>query len=933
MIDQKTSLLIPSQLPEFIRDDPSYDKFVLFLQAYYEWLEQNNNVIDRTKNLLDYKDVDKTSEEFLDYFYNDFLSYFPKDILADKQKVVKLAKQLYQSKGTPSSYKFLFRLLYNSDVDFFYTKDAVLKASSGKWYIAKSLKLDSTDKKWLTLTNKNGSFRVFGLTTKSIATIENVLLVGSKIEVFISDIERLFQSGEIIRVVDSNNQPILFEGKTLEAKIVGQISQINVNPSNRGLLYLPGDPVVVYGGLNSNNGHGAAATIKTTTSGSIQRISVLNGGFGYTQNTAINITNASGAIAIIGSLDPSSANTANVTFIPSDRIGSKTAGGSYTGISIGAANYNFANVMVSDANTTLSNAFSFLSFQTYPISSILVENGGGGISKTPIVTAETTYNTQDGVSIGYLKNLGILAPIQIASGGTGYLENDTINIIGGSGYGVYANVTSVDADGQILAVKYVYPNPDIPHHYPLGGLGHRTSNLPTLTVNSANTEATGANLYVSGILGQGANFGVVVDRVGSIIDINVTDYGEDYISTPNISLKVQDIVVSNLLVGNLPNKGDIIYQGSSLNSASYIATVDSIDTLVSNGDPLQSLWKLRVYNYSSILNFSLPINVYSKDIIMNMSNEYTTINKNSRYNSSGVITYGDGTAEAGAKFLNGLVISEGKYLDSTGQLSAFDVLQSENYNNYTYEIIVEKEIAKYRKILLDLLHPTGLKVLGKYVLKSQSEFKVDSSISLYKAHTLAYYTSNIDAYATMTSDWTNLSANVVQIYGNDFNNLSDFVYPGNTFSIVTTNDEQVSSEVVSVDDANNTITLKDSTWLTIPNVAIVTGNTGDYSINISELTGNYNIINNGIYNNNGYPYWVQPFLPLEYRSAGALNSIVYVEDQIKFIQNDEIKTVIDIDYDNGILTLDSPLSNNINSLMSVKRNVYATDVKIFGLIN
>ena len=71
--NQKTSLLVPSQLPEFIRDNPDYNNFVLFLQAYYEWLEQNNNITDRTKNLLNYKDVDATTSEFTQYFYNDFL--------------------------------------------------------------------------------------------------------------------------------------------------------------------------------------------------------------------------------------------------------------------------------------------------------------------------------------------------------------------------------------------------------------------------------------------------------------------------------------------------------------------------------------------------------------------------------------------------------------------------------------------------------------------------------------------------------------------------------------------------------------------------------------------------------------------------------------------------------------------------------------------
>ena len=77
-------------------------------------------------------DVDTTTEEFLQYYVNDFLAYFPQDILADKTKAIKIAKELYQSKGTPASYKFLFRVLYNSDVEFLYTKDVIFRASAGK---------------------------------------------------------------------------------------------------------------------------------------------------------------------------------------------------------------------------------------------------------------------------------------------------------------------------------------------------------------------------------------------------------------------------------------------------------------------------------------------------------------------------------------------------------------------------------------------------------------------------------------------------------------------------------------------------------------------------------------------------------------------------------------------------------------------------------
>jgi len=135
--NQKTSLLIPYQLPAYIRDDPNYANFVLFLQAYYEWMEEEGQVVNRSKNILNYTDIDNTTSEFIDYFINDFLPFFPKDLLVDKTKVVKFAKQFYQSKGTPASFKFLFKILYNSDFDVYYTKESVLRASAGTWYVAK----------------------------------------------------------------------------------------------------------------------------------------------------------------------------------------------------------------------------------------------------------------------------------------------------------------------------------------------------------------------------------------------------------------------------------------------------------------------------------------------------------------------------------------------------------------------------------------------------------------------------------------------------------------------------------------------------------------------------------------------------------------------------------------------------------------------------
>ncbi len=904
MIDsgQKTSLLIPSQLPEFVRDDPAYANFVLFLKAYYEWMETTGQVTDRSKNILNYVDIDKTSAEFLDYFYNEFLPYFPQEILADKVKVAKVARQLYQSKGTQASFKFLFKTLFNSDVEFFYTKDAVFRASAGKWYVAKSLKLDSTDLQFLNTEN----LRIFGETSKSIATIETTIVAGTKIEVFISDIQRLFQSGEFVRVVDANNQDVLFNGQVLRAKIVGQISQILISPTNRGLLYRPGDPVIVYGGLSSNTGVGATAAVGVTTAGSIQRIGVVSGGYGYRADpdTIITLTNAPGSVVRVSSVDPTANGIANVAFIPTDGIGLKTS------IQIGAADYNFANLAISNVNTTLANAFTFTGFTTFPISSLIVENSGGGISSVPVVTAESLFDTDIGT--GNIRNLGILAPVQIANTGLGYAVNDKIIFNGGSGTGAAANVTAVGANGEIQRVEYVYSSGE--QSYPLGGFGYKSDALPVLTISTSG--GTDGSVFVPGILGDGALFSTTVDRVGSITSINIIDPGEDYVAAPEVSLKVQDIVIANVSIGDLPTTGQIVYQGADVANSSYRATVDSTQVLVPNGDPLQTLYRLRVFDYNANPVAGIPIKIDGDvNTIIQLSTQYNSFNAATRFGSTGIINYGDGTAQASATFLNGLVISQGQYLDTTGQPSSFDVLQSEIYNNFTYQITLDAEIAKYRDTLLNLVHPAGMKVIGRYAMKSNSDMMFTAESALESGQPLGYYTGDSGSFVTMSSTWENASNNIVTFNALVGANLQNFIASNSNLLITLSNGFQIASDVdeINVGPLANTVTLKDNVWLTYANVASVTSNSGSNVINIVSLTGSYNIVNNGTYSNTQYP----------------LKDIVFAGDKVLVANNTE-KTVQSVDWEGGTVTLTTSLANTVNSFMSVQRTVSTTDVIIYG---
>lgn len=913
--NQKTSLQVPFQLPAYIRDDPNYANFVLFLQAYYEWLEQQDNVTDVSKNLLNYKDIDSLEaanvatsgtssvvEQFIHYFENDFLSYFPTNILANKTEVIKLAKQLYQSKGTPASYKFLFRILYNSDVDFFNTKDAVLKASAGTWYIPKNLNVGSIATNQVQYWSNLAGLKIVGGTSKAIAVIENTVVSPSKqVEVFLSELNRNFESGETVYIVDKNNQFVSDPNNNqFKGQIVGQLGQISINPNYRGLYYAVGNPVVVYGGLFNNNSLPAKAQVSSVQQGSIQSINVLQGGYGYTSspNTSINILNASGATATVASLNPSNSSIAVVNFLPIDALLYVNAG---QGPTIGNTTYSFfSNNSTANANTSLANTFAFTSYTTYPISAVGLVTAGSGITQQPTITATAGYQTTNTSLIADLSDIGILAPIQIVNPGLGYHANDTITITGGSGYGAYANVLSVNANGAITSVGYVFKNNETPHRFPLGGMGYRVDQLPTISIVTSNTAP--ATLSVPGILGTGATFYSTTDRAGAVTKIDVTYGGTEYITTPNVSLAVQDLLVTGISVSSLPTAGQTVYQGSSYSTATYKAQVDSTSVYSSSVDPLKTVYTLRVYNYSAQPSKTTSLKILGTSTTFSISNL-----------PNSVTTYGDGTALATATFLSGLNVGKGQYLDNSGQLSSYDVLQSNQYNNYTYEITLEKEISAYKKTLLNLLHPAGTQVLGRFKMASGNTFNYNASDAFNTGHNLSFYTGTGNSLANVQADFTNQSNNIVtftNLYGA---NLTTFISTNNSLLITTANGFTIDSQVASINYSTNTVTLTDNTWLTFANVAYVRANAGSNVININKLTGSYDIINDGQYSNTAYP----------------LKDIVYGGDKVKV--NNQIAVVSSVDYVNGIIKLVSTLTYGVsNGFMSVNRTVSTNNVKIYG---
>jgi hypothetical protein len=943
ILENKTSLRVPYQLPEFIRSDAQYQTFVAFIQAYYEWMEQSNiggsklGAVYGTQNLSKLSDIDfveagQSYNRFIDYFIDDFLPNFPKEALTDKTKLLKISKELYATKGTPSSYNFLFRALFNSDTEIFQTRDSVLRSSDGKWYISKSIKLDSSDSNFLLTEN----YRVLGEISKSLATIERATYSSGKIELYISNIERLFQSGENVRIVDNKNQTVYFKNgeivpanttgsSTITGKIIGSISSVNINPRKRGQLYVGrsptylGDPVVFYGGLSNENGIGAKAYVNETTQGSIRDVTVLSGthGFRTDPNTIIQFLGGggSGAIANVASVD--AANVLNVALIATDSTSNLMQSFTLNDV------YTFFPANTSaDINCSLANAFTFTGFSTYPLVDVIVNNGGGGYKTLPTVIAKSVYDTSLGLKSD-IASLGILGPITILNGGTGYANGDTILFAGGVGYGANANV-SVDSSGKIVSAQYTYSeNANNITLYPLGGMGYTQSALPTLSVIGSGNNAS---LEVDSILGGGAVLQAVPDErgIGAITSIVLENYGEDYISAPKVSLKIRDLIVTNVTQSNIVKAGEMIYQGDSQNTAVFKAFVDSIQLFEAAETEENSKYLLRTYNYTSSTQTNMLLKLTDRqplgNIYLNLANNFTTYDaENNVIFRNGIKNYGNGAAEATAKFLSGLIIGQGQYVNDDGFLSSFQVLENEEYNDFTYQLAVQKSFDAYKDILFKLLHPSGTKVLPVNTLKSNIDLRRHRETFQANSQTLAHYTGDAGSSASLYGSFTSTSNNIVKFNSLVGSNLEQFLYVGSLLSINSNTGPNIYSQILSVDSVSNTAVIRDNVFLAYANVAYAKCNTSNTEINISSITNQYDLVNNG-----------------EYSDANKLKDIIFNGDTIKLYSNSTqiyTGTVAFVHYaNNTVIVTPAPSFTSSNTLVSISRNVTTTDVQIYNTL-
>ena len=290
-LENLLSPFIREQFPNFIRTD--YPKLVLFIKAYYEWMEQQGNAGYVVAKLDSVFDVDANAEEFYDHFKKTYLASFPELFAVNpdgktpnKKTLLKKIRDFYGNKGTESAYKFLFRILYDSDLELYYPKTDILKASDGQWIEPRSIKTTSNNAADL-FGGKNGQiYQYSGTQLVASAFINSVVQYSFNglpvTEFFITDINGTFSPDQTVVITKDGTE----WRETTYSVLGGFFIELP------GSGYRIGDTVTV----TDSRGVGFAAKIEQTgLVGSIKKIGISNSGLNYTGNLLVNIFSEGGA--------------------------------------------------------------------------------------------------------------------------------------------------------------------------------------------------------------------------------------------------------------------------------------------------------------------------------------------------------------------------------------------------------------------------------------------------------------------------------------------------------------------------------------------------------------------------------------------------------------------------------------------------------------
>jgi hypothetical protein len=751
-MDQKTSVLVLRQVPEFVREE--YPLFINFLEAYYEFLEEQqgiqlNDLLNQRQRLLTIFDVDKSIDEFTIQFFNTFANFFPLDVSVRKEFLIKNVLPLYKARGSEKSFALLFKILYGVDVEIEYPKNNILIASDGKWKVENSIKIsldisstyvgdgETTE---FTILKCNcpildvPTYRQLTVYVDSVLQEEgtdyyvlkeyykiifnSAIADGSILEIFYENVDQdLFVNRKLIgaesgasviaeRIVARilNNRLIYelyVDAKTLVGEFISgeniltnvfvndelinvvckTISELkSINITNGGSGYKLTDTIAI-SALNSETA--PKAYISKVSAGLIDFILPTNGGAGFQTNRKIYVNDLGLPLVDIDivsiTMNPSyPIYSPNTLFISSDIISDIDPANTI----IDVEDYGFLGYSANaNVNTVIYHTFSNTAFYDMGmISGITLNYVNLDIIDDPVFDAEPAKVTVANTEIS-IRDFGTLGKLEIANAGINYVVGDEIEFINADkswGLGAFAEITQVSANGEIESVEFV----------------------PAKISGTANVSNT-----IVVVTGTGTLFNNEL-IVGNEIRINGENKTVVEI-TSNTALNV-----NSAFANTATNKPIRLFGKYLLGGQGYTQDLLPTANIISSTGESGEILVTAIFGDGDEYSYQTSNSIFGQIqeiVVTNYGKSITSIPEI-------VVSGGNNDAVLEPIMYQSYGVYPGKWINSDGIISssAIRLQDRDYYHKFSYVISSIIEFSKYKDIVKNLLHPTGLRVYGKY---------------------------------------------------------------------------------------------------------------------------------------------------------------------------------------------------------------------------
>jgi hypothetical protein len=689
-IDKFISIFVERQFPQFYLDEGP--NFVLFVKAYYEWLEESGNVIYHARNLQNYRDIDNTLEEFLVHFQRKYLYGIPFNIIVNKRYLLKHILDVYRAKGNIQAYKLLFKLVYNEEVEVYIPGFDLLKPSDGKWI----------EPRYIEVTNSTDLSRFVGKEIKGVQS-GTIAVVESYIrDAFNKDIHHVlyitnisprgstFQFGEKVAISSEYNNS---SSISVAPEIIGSLDGIRI--VDGGYNFNVGDIVKIAPKSFSNgqyvsygrSGLLKVAEVSNSITGAIDFL-LVGSGFGYTANSQIftykSGAGGTGASFSLGPLKNQSTLTYNTDLIID-----------YYNTRLDALQYNFPGDPLANLSSTILSSLTYATNifgsiksltnikvgnnYTTPLSIFVrsTQPYSAALEGTLSYSTSSTFITGVATIFDKVYKAGDVICLWADAGDTTTIEYQIVkNVISSTSIELYNSPKNTStptatyrAAPTILPSNFAYYEPPM---------------------SSSNNTINGMNeLITANPLALTANVTTLVTAVDSGIGYME---GEQIIAYPYNSIS-NTVYISNGGIG-YTNNDSIIFGGADSNSPAAASIVTDANGTITNVN----------ITYTGSGYENVPVIRIKTNTGAGAELSTTLIDYDTQRGIIGLVTK------------TGVGRGRGYWLNTDSFLNSDKMIQdSYYYQDYSYELQTAMSLYKYKDIIYNTFHHAGNELFGKYL--------------------------------------------------------------------------------------------------------------------------------------------------------------------------------------------------------------------------